>query len=108
MIGLICIYFIGKYFYKVAKDYNKNRWLYSLLGILCFYVGSVLIGGMFFYFFAGKFWSTRLNFIFELPYLGVLKMPFGIVLACLIHYLLEANWKKYFTIADNEIDEIGK
>lgn len=108
MIGLICIYFIGKYFYNLANAYNRNKWLYGLLGVLCFYYGSLFIGGIAMYFFAGTFWHSGVDFLMSFPNLGVLKMPFGILLACGVHYVFETNWKKSFRINNDEIDSIGK
>lgn len=40
MLGLIFIYYIGKSYYRLASDHNKdNKWLYSVLGIIAYYAG---------------------------------------------------------------------
>ena len=34
MLGLLLIYFIGKYFYDLAAEFEKNKWLYAILGVV--------------------------------------------------------------------------
>ncbi|MEW4924755.1 hypothetical protein [Algibacter sp. 2305UL17-15] len=108
MIGSICVYFIGKYFFKLARAYNQNKVLYTFLGILSFYIGSLFLGGAVFYYFIGDFNYRGGDIFFSLLNVGVLKMPFGIGLACLFHYLLENHWRKVNAIIEDEIEDIGK
>ncbi|MFS4483189.1 hypothetical protein ACKGJY_09235 [Hyunsoonleella sp. 2307UL5-6] len=108
MIGIICIYLIGKYFYRLAIAYNKNAFLSVILGLVCFYLGSVIFGGVIYYLWFGHYMFSGSDILFSIPHLGILKMPFGIALACLIHYLLEVIWKKTKVHIGEEINDIGK
>ncbi len=44
MLGLLLIYYIGKYFYRLSEEYGKKKWLYSILGIVSYYSGAILFG----------------------------------------------------------------
>ena len=48
MLGLILLFWIGKYFYKLAEKYNKSEWGFAILGIVVYYAGifmsSIIIG----------------------------------------------------------------
>ena len=44
MLGFILLYWIGKYFYKLAEKYQKSEWGYALLGIGSYYGGILLAG----------------------------------------------------------------
>ena len=50
MLGLIFIYFIGKAYYTLAEEHNKNKWLFAITGVLSYYGGS-FFGGVIAYLF---------------------------------------------------------
>ncbi len=105
MLGLIFLYFIGKYFYKLADEFNKNKWLFAVLGILVYYVGTfiggALLGIMDGLIGIGFDWDNNLA-------LGLIALPFGIASAYLFHYLLRKQWEKSFVFTEDEIQDIGK
>jgi len=41
MFGIILIYWVGKYFYQLAIEFNKSKWGYAVLGLATYY-GSQL------------------------------------------------------------------
>lgn len=48
IIGIFLIYFLGKAFYSLAQREGKSKsmqWLFAVLGILSYYVGT-FIGGI--------------------------------------------------------------
>ncbi len=105
MLVIIIIYFIGKYFYKLADKYEKSKWGYAILGIATYYFGSIIIGGMLMGFIDVVF---DLNIDFDNSFsLGLIVMPFGILLAILLHWILEKNFKKNKAQNSVSIDEIG-
>lgn len=108
MIGLICVCFIGKYFYKLAKAYKQNSLVFVVLGILSFYFGVIVLGNVILYFVI-EFSNYNSGFIVSSFFgTGLLTMPFGIGSACLFHYLLEKMWKKSEKLIKDEIQDIGK
>lgn len=44
MLGILFIYFIGKSFYTLAEEHDKKLWLWAVLGVLSYYLGSVVFG----------------------------------------------------------------
>lgn len=105
MLGILLIYFIGKHFYKMAETYNKNKWLFAILGVVTYYVGT-FIGGIVLaildeIFVLGINWDSNLS-------LGLMALPFGIALDYLFYKILEKKWKKEFVPVGNEIEDIGK
>ncbi len=104
MLGIILIYFIGKYFYKLAEEFNKNKWVYAILGVIVYYsgtmVGGVLLGFADGFFELGIDWEDTLL-------LTAIALPFGIGAAYLFYYLLKKDWKQSFVVVEDEIENIG-
>ncbi len=42
MLGLLLLYFIGKQYAKLAKQYGKKKWVWVVMGIVAYYAGSFL------------------------------------------------------------------
>ncbi len=104
MLGLLFLYFIGKYFYKLVDEFYKNKWLFAVLGIVVYYVGTfigeALLGIM----------DGLMNISFDWDNnwaLGLISLPFGIVAAYLFHFLLKEQWEKSFVVIEDEIQDIG-
>jgi len=104
MLGLLLIYFIGKFFYELAQDYNKHRWLYAILGIIIYYVSGFIFGIILFV--VGGFIGLGINW--EGYGINLLALPVGILADYGFYKYLESKWKKAETISANEIDDIGK
>lgn len=105
MLGLVFLYFIGKYFYKLAEQFNQNKWLYAILGIVIYYVGT-FIGGITLGILDGLIgigfdWDNNLA-------LGLIALPFGLVTAYLFYFLLNKQWEKSVVLVEDEIQDIGK
>jgi hypothetical protein len=107
MIGILLIYFIWKRFSDLAFKYgHKKKWVYGLLGVASYYIGTIFVG-----FILGLF---VLFFDFDIDFdntvlMSTIGLPFGI-LACYLTYLfLEKRWKKEVeVIVVDSIDDIGK
>ena len=105
MLILVVLYFIGKYFYELAQDYNRHRWLFLGLGIATYYAGTFL--GVNFFYLLQYFglidfsWSNTFDFI-------LLQICSGIILAIVVYLFLYWNWKKKDVPDSNEIEKIGK
>jgi hypothetical protein len=106
MLGLVLLYWIGKYFYKLSEEYNKNKWGFAILGIVVYYAGSILF-------------AIIIVIIIEVISPGYLDnvndrvldlicMPFGLLSCYLLYKYLEKNWKKNDPIKNSMIDQIGK
>lgn len=91
MIGIILIYFLGKAFYELAKMNGKNKWLYAVLGVLSYYLGT-FIGGIVLVLiepFTGFNVETANEFL-----IGFLALPFGLLSCYGFYQLLKFQWIK--------------
>lgn len=92
MLGLILLYWIGKYFYRLAGDHDKNQWAFALLGIVAYYAGifvfSIIIGTVVEIITPG-YWDDFNEMLF-----GIMMLPFGILSTYLLYISLERSWKK--------------
>lgn len=44
LLVIVLIYYIGTRFYTLAAQYNRNKWAFAILGILCFHLSSNSLG----------------------------------------------------------------
>lgn len=104
MLGLLLIFFIGKYFYELAQDYYKHRWLYAILGVISYYAGT-MIGG-FIVAIGSDLFGWNINFEDTLT-LTLIAIPFGILSAVGFYFLLRRSWKNSKVEVKDEIQDIG-
>lgn len=105
MLSILFLYFIGKYFYKLAERFNKNKWLFAITGIVIYYVGT-FIGGVVL---AILDWLLELDFDWENSVsLSFIALPFGIATSYLFYFILKKQWEKTFVLVEDEIQDIGK
>ncbi|WP_338814365.1 hypothetical protein V9L05_03285 [Bernardetia sp. Wsw4-3y2] len=93
IIGLFLIWSIGRAFFKLAKEIEKNKWFFAVLGVLSYYVGTV-VGAFIIFVVSDLFLSSYYNIeSIDENIIGLIAIPFG-VLACWGFYkILEKNWK---------------
>lgn len=104
MFGFVLIYWVGKYFYKLAEEYKENKWLYAILGI-AIYFGSQLLTGVFLGLLDIMFgWNIDWEGNVAINLLG---LPIGIGFSYLFYILLERKWKKDKIEVIESIDDIG-
>lgn len=93
MLGLLLIFFLGKWFYSLAEKYNKHKWGFAILGVVTYYVGTFIAG-----IFIGIISVVaNLDSLLALPdvVLGLIALPFGVLAAWGLYKILENNWKKH-------------
>lgn len=92
MIGIILIYFIGKYFYNLAEEFSKNKWLYGILGVIVYYAGT-FVAGLIFGILGELGIVEGINSINSI-FLSLLALPFGILACWLFYIILKKQWSK--------------
>lgn len=98
MLGLLFIYFIGKYFYCLAREFNKNKWVFAILGIVSYYAGAIIMG------FVIGFISIYLDDISWMEdqwWINMLSLPVGIFSTWLLYKFLKNPWEK--ELKDSEL-----
>ncbi|MCO6162639.1 hypothetical protein [Flavobacterium sp. NRK F7] len=104
MFGFIFIFFIGRFFYRLAEQYHQNKWLFGILGVVMYYAGTLFAGvcvGLIMLIFD---WDIDTNE----GTITLIAIPFGIGACWLFHYLLEKHWKSKKVEPIENIDDIGK
>lgn len=105
MLGILFIIFIGRFFYKLAEKYNQNKWLFTILGVLMYYVGSA-VGGLIIGF-ASMFFGFQVDWDNTIL-MTLIALPFGFGFCYLFYFLLEKTWKKNKIEPVESIDQIGQ
>lgn len=103
MLGYVLIFFLGKWFYDLAKKFDKSKWLFALLGIAVYYAGTFLAGIII------GLLAVAFDFyaILELPdvALGLIALPFGLLAAWGFRKILIQNWQKKVIVDDQLLDD---
>jgi len=105
MLLVIIAFFIGRAFFNLSDKFEKNNWLYAILGALSYFIGP----------FIGGFALGILNEIFTLGInwdnmilMTMLEFVLGFGSSYLFYFLLKRNWKKNYVSTAVSIDDIGK
>lgn len=105
MLGILLLYFIGKYYNELYKEYKTEKsWPYVLLGIGTYYAGTLLAG------FTIGLLSVTMDFnIDNTPDLviGLMAVPFGILATFGVYKYLEKKWKREYVDPVAELETIG-
>ena len=102
MLALILIYFTGKSYVNLAKEYGKNKWLYGFLGVFSYYGGILIFG-------------VAIGVLMELGYLEFLRdvnetlleiicIPFGVLICWGFYVYLKTKW--WNTSANNRSNSV--
>jgi hypothetical protein len=100
MIGLVLLYFIGNSFYRLAADFNKNKWAFAILGVVTYYASGVVV-----VFVAALLYGMTDENFTDLPTYAwdLLGIPIGLLGCFLLYRLLKYLWNKPIKNADDRI-----
>mgnify|MGYP001297386199 CR=1 FL=1 len=107
MLGIIFIYWVGKKYYYLAIENEKNKWIFSFLGIVIYYLGTI-IGATLFSIILPKILNHSLSSEETLG-LNYLSIPIGFLFTWLFYKFLVYKWEntsyyKDSNIIDNNIN----
>ena len=91
MLGIILIIAIGNYFYRLAKEYNKNLWLFAILGVVSYYAGTFLGGLIIGSFIALNGGEVDDSSAFQY---GLMAIPVGLLCCYIFYRILNNVWSK--------------
>lgn len=91
MLGLIPLFFIGRYYYQLAHEHDRSRWGFAFLG-----VGIAIVSQLLFGFVAGilAVVTNNLQWLDSPFIITILAIAFSIALVVLVYKLLEKSWVK--------------
>jgi len=92
MLGILFIYFIGRYFYRLAESHSKNKWLYAVLGVGSYYLATFLVGAA-----IGIFYMDYDTIPISDLTMTLIGLPLGLLLCWLYYQFLANRWSKATT-----------
>lgn len=98
MIGLlVLIYFIGRQFFFLARDYQHNPLLFAILGVDAYYLGTLLFDKII------SALSDYSEFCLYLasttPFIrGLAALPTGLLCCWIFFHILRAQWQRKLRI----------
>jgi hypothetical protein len=105
MIGLLLLYWIGKYFYKLADEFEKSKWGFTVLGIVVYYTGTIVFAITFVI--VAEIVSPGYIDTANERTIDLISLPFGLLSCYLLFKYLKKTWTKNDPRKNNSIDEIG-
>ena len=106
MLGAILLYWIGKYFYRLAEEYHKSKWSFAILGIIVYYAGVIVFA--FLFGMISEIISPGFFDNFNETILSLIALPFGLLSCYILYSYLKKTWQKNTPSINNTIDQIGK
>ena len=101
MLGILLIYIIGRIFYDLAAIFQKRKWVYTLLGILSYYFGTIAVGIVMAIYF--EMYSDRsIDTISDLT-ITFIAFPFGVLTCILFYTLLKNTWTQEISSDQEDI-----
>lgn len=104
MLGLLLLYWIGKYFYQLAEKFEKQKWGYAIFGIAVYYGSQLIIGvvlGLFDEF-------LQLGIDFDGILINLMGIPIGLICCYFLFKYFEKKWKSEYVDPISEIETIGE
>ncbi|PQJ81439.1 hypothetical protein BTO16_02085 [Polaribacter glomeratus] len=93
---------MGFYFFRLAENHEKNKWLFGFLGIIIFAVAY------FTYVLFCKFFNSEEFNVDNLPAIGMKAFFIGLFFLVIIFHLLNFVWSKKKKVKVDSIDKIGE
>lgn len=101
MLGIVLIYFIGKHFHTLATKHQRTPWLFAVLGVVSYYVGTIIIG----VFLALFPELTGVDIVDDSDTLliSLMAIPAGILSSFIFYKFLESKWSKVPIVPSSDI-----
>lgn len=102
MLGLLLIVFIGRWFSKLAFDYDRNRWAFAILGVVTYYAGTLIFGFLLGIIIAA---TGNIDFLTDTNtfLISLMAIPFGIGSCVALYYGLRSYWKKNPIVSQTDL-----
>lgn len=105
MIGLLLLFWIGKFYYQLAEKFNKSKWGFAILGLATYYGTMVVL--MLIFVVICLLFNIEFDFESNETLLSLSGIPFGIAGAYFLYKFLEKKWEKEYVNPLTEINSIG-
>lgn len=102
LISYIFLFYVGFYFFRLAENHKRNKWLFSLIGIITFFVGY------FSYIFYYRIFRQVEIVDFSIIAIRLKSFFSGLIFVVIEFHLLDFIWSKKKRKKKEEIDKIGE
>lgn len=100
-LSYIFLFYVGFYFYRLAENHNKNKWIFGVLGILFFimvYVAFLLFS---------RFSNTHEFNVENLISISMKAFSIGFIGVVFFFQVLSFVWSRKKKLNTNIINKIG-
>lgn len=102
VLGYIFIFYIGFYFYRLAENHKRNKWLFGIVGIVTFLIGLLS------YPLIIRILYSEENHNFDLIFISFKSFLIGLLSVLFLFQLLNFIWSRKKVSKKGDIDKIGK
>ncbi|MCT4699581.1 hypothetical protein [Tenacibaculum haliotis] len=88
ILGYILLFYIGFYFYRLAENHSKHKWLYAFLGVVFFFLG------LFTYVLYVRIFKVDEINGFDIAMITMKSVLIGVLSSFIMFHLLDFIWKK--------------
>lgn len=101
-LGYIFLFYVGFYFFRLAENHQKNKWLFGILGIIVYLIATIIYP-----IFLRFFKSDEIE-NFDLASISLKSFLIGFTIVFIFFQILSFIWGRKKKINKKEIDKIGK
>jgi len=87
MLFLLIPLIFAKLMYDLTLKYNKNGWLYSIIGILIYYIATIIVGIIY-----SSFKGTNATQIYNEPIFLMLSVFVGMGSFMTYYFIMKKKW----------------
>ncbi|MFK8059714.1 MAG: hypothetical protein AB8B78_06435 [Polaribacter sp.] len=102
ILGYIFLFYVGFYFYRLAENHHKNKWLFGFLGIAIYFFG-VLIYPLYL-----KLFNNLEIDEFKITIVSLKSFTTGLLFVFISFQFLGFIWGRKKKIEKKEIEKIGE
>ncbi len=100
--GYILLFYIGFYFYRLAENHNKNKWLFCILGLVTYLLGTIV------YPLFLRFFNSEEIEDLDLASISLKSFLVGLVSVFILFQTLSFIWSRKKGVNKKEIEKIGE
>lgn len=101
-LGYIFLFYVGFYFYRLAENHNKNKWVFAIIGVATYFLGTIL------YPLYLRIFNSEIIEDFDISSISLKSFLIGFLFVFLLFQILSFVWNRKKKIDKKEIDKIGK
>ena len=102
ILGYIILFYVGFYFYRLAENNNKNKWVFAIIGILT-YLFEITVYPLYL-----RVFNSEDIEAFEISSISLKSFLIGLISVFLLFQTLSLIWSRKKKVNKKEIDKIGK